>query len=186
MYLMAGIVTAACFLSNNSHVLIVVAILSGGWKRGDRAFYRIVRAYLVERGLAAFSAIYRLADPVVYACPAAGHDLNVAVQHLLSRACDLNVDPDRIMLTGGSAGAHPGVLAGFAGDLASLGRDPKTRFPTQARTASRPSGSKAFTFFSLRTCNREYVVDRVRGGCAYQLHRYSRFGRPSVVWKCLI
>ena len=119
------------FPSGGARVPIMIAIHGGGWKRGDKAFYRFIGPYLAERGIAVFSVNYRLVDPETGAdaYPAAVHDVRAAVQYVRSRAHDLNIDPDRIALMGDSAGGHLSALVALAGDRKPFAGTQEEAFP---------------------------------------------------------
>lgn len=110
---------------------VVVAVHGGGWKRGDRSFYRHVGPYLAQSGIALFSVDYRLTDASTgaYAYPAAVHDVGAAVQYVRLHAQQFGLDPERIGLMGDSAGAHLAFLASLAGDLRPLPELQTTPFP---------------------------------------------------------
>lgn len=97
----------------------LVAVHGGGWKAGDRGFYRHLGPWLAERGVAVFAIDYRLADPKGGgAYPAAVHDVRAAVQFLRREAGRLGVDGARLGLIGDSAGAHLSALVALAGGRA--------------------------------------------------------------------
>jgi acetyl esterase/lipase len=99
----------------------VLCIHGGGFRAGDRKGYDTLCKQLAERGYVAATASYRLAPK--YQFPAAVHDVKAAVRWLRAHAAEYKIDPDRIGVTGGSAGGHlaqflgvtPGV-AQFEGD----------------------------------------------------------------------
>ena len=99
----------------------VVCIHGGGFRAGKRDGYDGLIQNLARNGFAAVTVSYRLAPK--YQFPAAVHDTKAAVRWVRANAAKYGIDPDRIGVTGGSAGGHlaqflgvtPGV-AEFEGD----------------------------------------------------------------------
>jgi acetyl esterase/lipase len=99
----------------------VLCIHGGGFRAGNRDSYNPLLIKLANRGYVAVSTSYRLAPK--YQFPAAVYDVKAAVRWLKANATQLHIDPDRIGVTGDSAGGHLaqflGVTAGekqFEGD----------------------------------------------------------------------
>jgi len=82
----------------------VICIHGGGFRAGHRDGYNGLCLTLAKHGYVAVTASYRLAPK--YPFPAAVHDTKAAVRWLRANARRLNVDPDRVGATGGSAGGH--------------------------------------------------------------------------------
>jgi acetyl esterase len=89
-----------------------VAIHGGGWTSGmPRRFYPYADA-LVGKGYVGISVEYRLASQkgvTVFDCVKDGR---AAIRYIRAHAAELGIDPGRIAVCGGSAGAH--VAAGTA------------------------------------------------------------------------
>jgi acetyl esterase/lipase len=96
----------------------VVFIHGGGWRGGDKAVYRGAILGYAAAGYIAASVQYRFAP--AHAWPAQIEDVKCAVRYLRSRARDLNLDPDRIGATGGSAGGHLALMLGMTDEKAGL------------------------------------------------------------------
>jgi acetyl esterase/lipase len=88
----------------------VVCIHGGGWRGGDKTHFRQLIHLLAQKGFVAVSVRYRFApaDPF----PAQIEDVKSAVRWLRANAERLQVNPDRIGATGGSAGGHLALLLG--------------------------------------------------------------------------
>ena len=86
-------------------------IHGGCWIDGGRADYNYYGVKLAQLGYAAATVDYRVADQAPY--PAAVDDLRNAIQWLKGHAKTYNLDPDRIALLGGSAGAPPSGRANW-------------------------------------------------------------------------
>ncbi len=88
----------------------ILCVHGGGFRAGNRNGYdgQIIR--LAEKGYVAVTVSYRLAPK--YPFPAAVHDTKAAVRWLRANAKKYHIDPERIGVTGGSAG---GTLAQMLG-----------------------------------------------------------------------
>ncbi|HLJ54333.1 MAG TPA: alpha/beta hydrolase [Chthonomonadaceae bacterium] len=88
----------------------VLCIHGGGFRAGTRDGYDGLIRKLADRGYVAATITYRLAPK--YPFPAAIYDVKAGVRWLRANAARYHIDPDRIGVTGGSAGGH---LAQFLG-----------------------------------------------------------------------
>jgi gluconolactonase len=119
----------------------VVAIVSGGWY-SDQAtidsprFMFFIDAPL-QRGYTVFAVCH--GSQPRFTIPEAVADINRAVRHIRSHAGDYRIDPDRIGVTGGSAGGHLSLMQGTAGDPGN----PKATDPIE-RTSSRVQAVACF------------------------------------------
>jgi len=95
----------------------VLCIHGGGFRAGKRESYDALCQKLAERGFVAATITYRLAPKHKF--PAAVHDTKAAVRWLRANAATYKIDPERIGVTGGSAGGH---LAQFLGVTAHVPR----------------------------------------------------------------
>lgn len=93
----------------------VLCIHGGGFRAGKRESYDALCNKLAERGYVAVTITYRLAP--AHKFPAAVHDTKAAVRWLRANAAKYGINPDRIGVTGGSAGGH---LAQFLGVTANV------------------------------------------------------------------
>ena len=110
----------------------IVFIHGGGWYQGSRQGYRRQIEEAAKRGYVAITISYRLmqfdeskkettsATPIF---PAQIHDAKAAVRWLRANAKKYHVDPDRIGVTGGSAGGHLSLLVGLTDPAANLEGD---------------------------------------------------------------
>lgn len=96
----------------------VLFIHGGGWSSGDKADYRIYATHFAGEGYVVGSVGYRLKGEAKY--PAAVEDIKCAVRWMRANAEELNVDPDRIAVIGGSAGGHLAMMAGYSSDVPEL------------------------------------------------------------------
>ncbi|MEM9955619.1 MAG: alpha/beta hydrolase [Chloroflexota bacterium] len=98
------------------HMPAVIDVHGGGWELGERGIGRGLM--LALNGFFFASIDYRLTNVATF--PAQIHDVKAAIRWLRAHAEDYNVDPNRIGLTGGSAGGHLISLAGVTGDMPEL------------------------------------------------------------------
>ncbi len=83
----------------------IVFLHGGSWMFGSPSQFHTHGAYLAEKyGFFAMSVDYRLSYEARF--PVALQDAKCAVRWIRSRAKDLNIDPHRIVICGGSAGGH--------------------------------------------------------------------------------
>jgi acetyl esterase/lipase len=88
----------------------ILCIHGGGFRAGTREGYDELCVKLAGHGYVAATVTYRLAPEFQY--PAAVLDCKAAVRWLRANAAKQGIDPNRIGVTGGSAGGH---LAQFLG-----------------------------------------------------------------------
>jgi len=84
----------------------IVFFFGGGWKNGSAAQFRPQADYLASRGMVAACADYRIASIHGTTPDACVEDAKAAVRWLREHAADFQIDPDRIVAAGGSAGGH--------------------------------------------------------------------------------
>ncbi|MGN6543917.1 MAG: alpha/beta hydrolase fold domain-containing protein [Aureliella sp.] len=82
----------------------VLCIHGGGFRAGKRDSYNALCKKLADNGFVAATITYRLAPKHQF--PAAVYDCKAAVRWLRANAAKYQIDPDRIGVTGGSAGGH--------------------------------------------------------------------------------
>lgn len=92
-----------------------VAIHGGGWVHGTARSFDCFAEDFAKRGYVGISVEYRLVDKkgggtsTVYDCVKDGRS---AIRYIRKHAAELGIDPDKIAVSGGSAGGH--VAAGTA------------------------------------------------------------------------
>lgn len=91
---------------------LFVLIHGGGWKSGQRADYRPHALRVARAGYVVASLSYRLSGVAKF--PAAVRDVNSALQFLSDHADEYGIDPNRIVVMGGSAGGHLAMMAGYS------------------------------------------------------------------------
>ena len=110
----------------------IVFIHGGGWSGGNRQGYRGQIQEAAKRGYVAVTISYRLmqfdqakketttATPIF---PAQIHDAKAAIRWLRANAKKYHINPDRIGVTGGSAGGHLSLLVGLTDPASNLEGD---------------------------------------------------------------
>ena len=100
---------------------MILFIHGGGWRSGDKGDYRFYTRHFAEQGYVVASIGYRLSKEAKY--PAAVHDVKCAVRYVRAHAEELNIDPERIGVIGGSAGGHLAMMIGYSSDVHRLEGD---------------------------------------------------------------
>lgn len=99
---------------------VVIFWHGGSWQGGDKDYYRFVGAALAERGFLALVPNYRLAPEHPF--PAFVQDAALAVKWAKEHAQLFGGDPDRLYLSGHSAGGHIALILALDGrHLAEVG-----------------------------------------------------------------
>jgi acetyl esterase/lipase len=101
----------------------VIMVVSGGWFSGHEVINTGFFDELLKRGYTVFAVVH--GSQPKYTIPEILVDMNRAVRFIRSHAADYKIDPDRIGITGASAGGHLSLMQGTAGDQGSAeARDP--------------------------------------------------------------
>jgi acetyl esterase/lipase len=110
----------------------ILCIHGGGFRAGDRQGYDGLCIRLAQHGYVAATVTYRLAPK--YQFPAAVYDCKAAVRWLRANAAKYHIDPERIGVTGGSAGGHLALFLGVTNDVKKFDGDGGN--PTQSSKAA--------------------------------------------------
>jgi acetyl esterase/lipase len=92
----------------------VIEFHGGGWRTGEKSDLEQYGGFLrmlLREGYSVISADYRLTPRAIW--PAQGDDARRVIEFVRSKAAEWNIDPERIALIGGSAGAHLALEAGL-------------------------------------------------------------------------
>jgi acetyl esterase/lipase len=89
----------------------VVSIHGGGYSMGERSDGRNWDRWFADRGYTVFDIDYRLDPPVTWNL--AAQDVACAMGWIASHASEYNISPDRMLLTGQSAGGGLDVQVGY-------------------------------------------------------------------------
>jgi acetyl esterase/lipase len=93
----------------------ILCIHGGGFRAGNREGYDGLIKQLAARGYVAVTVSYRFAPK--YQFPAQVYDVKAAVRWLRAHAAEYHIDPNRIGVTGGSAGGHLAQFLGVTSDV---------------------------------------------------------------------
>ena len=96
---------------NQQPVPLVVYIHGGGWVAGNRESAVLRLLPFLQWGWAVANVSYRLGTTAP--APAAVEDVRCALRWLHIRSDSLRIDPQRVVLAGGSAGGHLALMAGL-------------------------------------------------------------------------
>jgi acetyl esterase/lipase len=97
------------------HAPAILCIHGGGFRAGNREHHDRLCIQLAQRGYVAATVSYRLAPKFQF--PAAVNDVKAAVRWLRANANRYGIDPERIGVTGDSAGGHLALFLGLTGDV---------------------------------------------------------------------
>jgi acetyl esterase/lipase len=103
---------------------VVVFIHGGGWVEGKKESDVLELIPYLQMGFAAVNVEYRLGR--VARAPAAVEDCRCALHWLFVNAKKYNFDPNRVVLTGGSAGGHLALTTGMLTPAAGFDRECRT------------------------------------------------------------
>ena len=103
--LKADLFTPPSGTANRAGILLVHG---GSWRNGDRAQLRGYGILLGRAGYTLLSCEYRLVPSAIW--PAQIHDVKAALRWVRANADHYGVDPDKITVSGNSAGAHLALM----------------------------------------------------------------------------
>lgn len=89
---------------------IVLNIHGGGWNHGEKESQSGFGSFF-KNGYAVANMAYRLVDKGT--APAAIEDVRCALIFIIKNAKELNIDPNKIVIMGGSAGGHLALMGGL-------------------------------------------------------------------------
>lgn len=93
----------------------IVWAVSGGWFSAREAINLEFLKPLLERGYTVFAVVH--GSQPKYTIPEAVADMNLAVRYIRLHADEFKIEPQRIGVSGGSAGGHLSLMLGTASDL---------------------------------------------------------------------
>ena len=110
---------------DNANGAAIVFMVSGGWysRWSEPAVYENMFSDMLESGFTVIPVHHGSAPR--YHVPDAYADVSRAIRHIKMNADSLSIDPQRIGVTGGSAGGHLSLMLGLDSDSGLSGnRDP--------------------------------------------------------------
>jgi acetyl esterase/lipase len=99
----------------------ILLIHGGAWRGGDRTQLRGYGILFARAGWLAVACEYRLSPTARW--PEHLHDVKAALRWMRANAADLGIDPDRVALSGNSAGGHLALVAAGTPDVPELEGD---------------------------------------------------------------
>ena len=93
----------------------LLLIHGGGWRSGNKSMQVPLAQQIAARGYVTACVEYRLSPEALY--PAAVHDIKAAIRFLRANAAKYHIDPERMAITGSSAGGQLAALVGMTGGL---------------------------------------------------------------------
>lgn len=119
----------------NANGAAIVWVVSGGWfSSHDWVNYGAVHEY-VRRGYTVFAVVH--GSQPKYTIPEVLEDMHRAVRFIRSRADQYKIDPERIGITGGSAGGHLSLMQGTAGAVGKPdAKDPVDRLSSRVQAVA--------------------------------------------------
>ena len=113
----------------------VIFAVSGGWFSSHEAISLTFCREFLKRGYTVFAVVH--GSQPKYAIPEIIEDMNRAVRFIRYHAADYGVDPNRIGITGGSAGGHLSLMMGAAGtDGNPKAKDPVDRVSSRVQAVA--------------------------------------------------
>jgi acetyl esterase/lipase len=109
----------------------ILYMVSGGWVSRWIQPENAVRGFqgLLDRGFTVIAV--RHGSSPLYKVPSAEADVRLALRYVRMRADDLDIDPERIGVYGGSAGGHLSLMLGVVSDEGLQDDDPVQRTPSR-------------------------------------------------------
>jgi acetyl esterase/lipase len=121
----------------NANGAAIIWVVSGGWTSSRENINFDFLKELLSRGYTVFAVMH--GSQPKYTIPEAIADMKLSVRYIRAHAADFKIDPNRIGVSGGSAGGHLSLMLGTAGDLG----DPGAK-DALARTSSRVQAVACF------------------------------------------
>ncbi len=91
----------------------IVYVVSGGWFSAHESIRPAFYEALLDRGYTVFAVVH--GSQPMFTIPEIVPDIDRAVRFIRSHADEYGIDPDRIGITGASAGGHLSLMQGTAG-----------------------------------------------------------------------
>jgi acetyl esterase/lipase len=123
--------------TGKSNGAAIIHVISGGWFSAHQGINPGLAKEFTRRGYTVFAVVH--GSQPKYTIPEILQDMHRAVRFIRHHAKDYGIDPDRIGITGGSAGGHLSLMQGTAGTAG----DPKAKDPVD-RASSRVQAVACF------------------------------------------
>lgn len=100
---------------------VMIFIHGGAWRTGKRSDYLPYLIDYAKKGYVTATVSYRLVKQAVF--PAAVQDVNCAVKFIKKNSSEYGINPEKVVLIGGSAGGHLSMMIGYGGHEELFSRD---------------------------------------------------------------
>ena len=131
------------YRSNKKRIAIMI-LHGGGWRSGNRTQHYPLAQRLADLGYVCFTPEYRLSTEALY--PAAVYDLKAALRWIHANAKKYNVDTEKIVVAGFSAGGQlAALLATTNNNPAFEGIECNLNFPSNVQALVDIDGILSFT-----------------------------------------
>jgi acetyl esterase/lipase len=138
--------------SATKDVPAVVYIHGGGWVFGDKAGAVFLTLPYLEMGWAAVNVEYRMAS--ISKAPAAVEDCRCALRWIAQHAKEYHIDPERLVLTGHSAGGHLALITGMLSEPAGLDSNcAEERAPGTTKNPEAPRPAAIVNWYGITDVN---------------------------------
>jgi len=112
-----------------------VLVVSGGWFSAREAINAPYANEFLNRGYTVFAVVH--GSQPKFTIPEILGDMHRAIRFIRYHAKDYGIDPDRIGITGGSAGGHLSLMQGTAGDAGNPdAKDPIDRVSSRVQAVA--------------------------------------------------
>jgi acetyl esterase/lipase len=119
----------------NANGAAVVLVISGGWRSNHDNIHPAFVAEYMKRGYTVFAVVH--GSQPKFSIPEVLEDMHRAVRFIRSRAEQYKFDPDRIGITGASAGGHLSLMQGTAGIAGNPeAKDPVDRLSSRVQAVA--------------------------------------------------
>jgi acetyl esterase/lipase len=119
----------------DSNGAAIIWVVSGGWFSAHEAINAGFASEFIKRGYTVFAVVH--GSQPKFTIPEILTDLHRAVRFIRYHAKDYRIDPERIGITGGSAGGHLSLMQGTAGNEGdSKARDPVDRVSSRVQAVA--------------------------------------------------
>ena len=115
--------TMDVFTPKEANGAAVIWVVSGGWFSSHDNVNPAFPAELMKRGYTVFAVVH--GSQPKFTIPEILQDMHRSIRFIRAHATDYKIDPNRIGITGASAGGHLSLMQGVAGDAG----DPKAKDP---------------------------------------------------------
>jgi len=96
----------------------ILIIHGGGWRSGNKAMFHTMAQYLAALGYVCFTPEYRLSTEALY--PAAVYDIKSAICWVRKNAAEYDIDTNKIVVAGHSAGGELAAMMGATNGIGSF------------------------------------------------------------------